>query len=83
MINHSDRKGISLRAIPYGQKTRPGRSPEPEIIPLRTINQARRGNEYAAHHSAPRVAEQSAVFNLQLIEDLAQRQCAPSVFSRR
>jgi len=29
------------------------------------------GNEYTAHHSAPGVAEQDAVLNLQLIQDLA------------
>jgi len=29
------------------------------------------GSEYAAHHSAPGITEQDAVFNLQLIQDLA------------
>ena len=32
-----------IKESPFGQKTRPGRGPEPEIIPLRTlmVNQAR------------------------------------------
>jgi len=38
------KKGWSAAETPYGEKTRPGRCPEPELIALRTlmINRARR-----------------------------------------